>query len=94
MNQTSTETTEAERFRPAAGVTAAASEAVASISRVASRVRENISRVIVGKESVIELVLVALLSEGHILLEDVPGLGKTMLAKSIARSIDCSFKRI
>ena len=94
VNQTSTETMEAERFRPAAGVTAAASEAVASISRVASRVRENISRVIVGKESVIELVLVALLSEGHILLEDVPGLGKTMLAKSIARSIDCSFKRI
>ncbi len=56
--------------------------------------RENIARVIVGKGAVIELVLVALMSDGHILIEDVPGIGKTTLAKAIARSIGCTFKRI
>ena len=60
----------------------------------AKRITENVSRVIVGKEDVIELCLVALLCEGHILLEDVPGIGKTTLAKAIARSLGCSFKRI
>ena len=66
----------------------------ADVAAVADRVRANIGRVIVGKEEVIDLVLVALLAEGHILIEDVPGTGKTTLAKSIARSLDCSFKRI
>jgi MoxR-like ATPase len=70
--------------------TAAASE----IRAVAERVKENIGRVIVGKDDVIDLVLVALFSDGHLLIEDVPGIGKTTLAKSIARSISCSFKRI
>jgi MoxR-like ATPase len=60
----------------------------------AARVKANIARVIVGKDEVIDLVLVALLAEGHILIEDVPGTGKTTLAKAIARSLDCSFKRI
>jgi MoxR-like ATPase len=60
----------------------------------ASRVVENIGRVIVGKDEAIELCLVALLCEGHILLEDVPGIGKTTLAKAIARSTGCSFRRI
>jgi len=64
------------------------------LSRTAGRVRDNIARVLVGKNEVIDLVLVALLSEGHILLEDVPGIGKTTLAKAVARSLSCSFKRI
>ena len=66
----------------------------AAIAAVTARVRANIARVIVGKDDVIDLVLVALLAEGHILVEDVPGTGKTTLAKSIARSLDCTFKRI
>jgi MoxR-like ATPase len=57
-------------------------------------ITENVAKAIVGKDDVIELCLVALLCEGHILLEDVPGIGKTTLAKAIARSLGCSFKRI
>ncbi len=58
------------------------------------RIIENISRVIVGKRHSIELLLVSLLADGHVLIEDVPGLGKTLIAKSLARSIGGSFKRI
>lgn len=57
-------------------------------------VKENVGRVIIGKADVTELLLVALLTEGHVLLEDVPGIGKTTLAKALARSLDCSFARI
>src|SRR5450755_4101795 len=57
-------------------------------------VRQNTSRVIVGKEEVVDLLVVALLCEGHVLFEDVPGIGKTMLAKSLAKSLGCSFQRI
>jgi MoxR-like ATPase len=57
-------------------------------------VAENIERVIQGKRSVIDLVVMTLLSEGHLLIEDVPGVGKTLLAKSLARSIHCEFQRI
>ena len=59
-----------------------------------ARVKENVERVIVGKGEVVDLAIVALLCEGHLLVEDVPGIGKTMLAKSIARSLGCSFRRI
>lgn len=57
-------------------------------------IQDNISRVIKGKHLVIEMTVVALLARGHLLLEDVPGVGKTTLAHSLARSLDCSFKRI
>jgi MoxR-like ATPase len=57
-------------------------------------IQENIARVIKGKPRVIEMAIVALLARGHVLLEDVPGVGKTTLAHSLARSLDCSFKRI
>ena len=67
---------------------------VRQIKDTAARVRENVERVIVGKGAVVELAIVALLCEGHILIEDVPGLGKTVLAKSLARSLGCSFRRI
>ncbi|HWP68329.1 MAG TPA: AAA family ATPase, partial [Rectinemataceae bacterium] len=55
---------------------------------------ENSSRVVVGKKRVLELMTVALLSEGHVLLEDVPGLGKTIMAKALAKSIGGVFRRI
>jgi MoxR-like ATPase len=58
------------------------------------RIIENISRVIVGKRHAIELLLAALLADGHALIEDVPGLGKTLMAKSLARTIGGSFKRV
>ena len=57
-------------------------------------IEENVERVVRGKHREIRLALVGLIAEGHLLIEDVPGVGKTMLAKSIARSIDCSFRRI
>jgi MoxR-like ATPase len=58
------------------------------------KIRANIQRVIQGKPEVVRLALIALLAEGHVLIEDVPGVGKTMLAKALARSIDCSVRRI
>ena len=67
------------------------------ISRVveaAERLNNNIGKVIVGKREAIKLVLVALLCEGHLFIEDVPGIGKTMLARATANSLGCSFKRI
>ena len=64
------------------------------VQDVARSVRQNVERVIVGKEEVIDLMMVALLCEGHVLFEDVPGTGKTMLARSLAKSLGCSFQRI
>lgn len=64
------------------------------IAETAVRLRQNIQKVIVGKEDVIDRVLVAILADGHILLEDVPGTGKTTLAKTIAASLGCTFRRV
>jgi MoxR-like ATPase len=65
-----------------------------TLSRVVSRVRANIEKVIEGKPDVVNSALVVLLAEGHLLIEDVPGVGKTMLSKALARSIDSSVRRI
>lgn len=67
---------------------------ILEISKMHARVKENIQKVIVGKDEVIDLVGTTILCSGHVLLEDVPGLGKTMLAKSLSKSIDSSFNRI
>ena len=68
--------------------------AIDVVARVAEAVKSNVGRAIVNKEDEVRLCLVTLLCEGHLLIEDVPGVGKTMLAKSLARSLDCTFRRI
>jgi hypothetical protein len=65
----------------------------AFVASLAQKVQRSVSRVIVGKEAEIRLMLVAMLCEGHVLIEDVPGIGKTTLAKALARSLGCSFHR-
>jgi len=67
---------------------------IATFSERFDRIAANVEKVIQGKRDVVELVLLALVAEGHVLVEDVPGVGKTQLAKSVARSIDSMFQRI
>ena len=64
------------------------------IKNMAQQIKENINKVIVGKEEVLDLLMVALIANGHVLVEDVPGTGKTMLAKSLTLSLGCQYKRI
>jgi MoxR-like ATPase len=67
---------------------------MSQVQAFAERVITNIERVIVGKRDAVELAVVGLLCQGHLLIEDVPGVGKTVLARSLARSLGCSFSRI
>jgi len=64
------------------------------VQDIAKRITDNVEKVIIGKSWAVELAVTALLSQGHILIKDTPGVGKTMLAKSLAQSIDCVFRRI
>jgi MoxR-like ATPase len=67
---------------------------LAETTALIARLRQNVENVLLGKREVVDLSLVALLADGHILIEDVPGVGKTLLAKGLARSLSCSFHRI
>ncbi len=67
---------------------------VSSVQKLSTEIRESVQRVIVGKSETIDIVVLALLCRGHVLLEDVPGTGKTTLAKALAASLDCQFGRI
>jgi len=65
-----------------------------SVRRLRDEIRANVSKVIIGKEQLIDRLFIAMVTAGHVLLEDVPGTGKTLLAKSLSRSVDCTFKRV
>jgi MoxR-like ATPase len=69
-------------------------EQAAEVKSTVEKIVENVSRVIVGKRNVIELMITALLCEGNVLVEDVPGIGKTLMSKAIARTLGCGFQRI
>ena len=78
---------------PIAGASSGGAD-LETLARVIGRIRANIEKVIEGKPDVVSSALVVMLAEGHLLIEDVPGVGKTMLSKALARSIDCSVRRI
>jgi MoxR-like ATPase len=80
--------------RPSPSSTRPAPTGLDALQESSARILDNVERVIEGKPDVARLALVVMLAEGHLLIEDVPGVGKTMLAKALARSIDCSVRRI
>ena len=67
---------------------------MANVEAIANRIVDNVERVIVGKHATVQLTVLGLLCQGHLLIEDVPGVGKTVLAKSLAKSVGCKFQRI
>jgi len=69
-------------------------QGIQEVLQLMKRVKTNINRVVIGKEQVIDQLLIAMVCSGHVLLEDVPGTGKTLLAKTLAKSLACDFKRI
>ncbi len=75
-------------------ITMTQTDEIRLVQEATRSIRQNVGRVIIGKESVVDLLMVALLCEGHVLFEDVPGIGKTTLAKALAKSLGCSFQRI
>jgi MoxR-like ATPase len=75
-------------------ITESAAPPLEELLSLTNRLMENIGSVVLGKPDVIRLAVVALFAEGHVLIEDVPGVGKTLLARALAASIDCSFRRI
>ena len=81
-------------IEPETSEQAATSQSIANVRELAGRVRENVQRVIVGKSASIDLAVIALLCRGHVLIEDVPGTGKTTLTKALAASLNCEFHRI
>ena len=91
---TNIEPTRAPRTSGSRGDASEQPLSVEEAGELATRIVENIERVIVGQDEATEHILTALLARGHLLLEDVPGVGKTMLARTVARSVDCSFKRV
>jgi len=78
----------------AAAVNAAPQSPLESVASAAQRLKVAAGRVVVGQERALELLLVALLAEGHVLLEDVPGVGKTLMARTLARCLGCEFRRL
>jgi MoxR-like ATPase len=90
LEPTSSGETQPESLR----LQAASAPDVATVQSLAARLSANVERVILGKRHEIELVLITLLCQGHVLIEDVPGVGKTMLARAVAKSFGCSFKRL
>ena len=69
-------------------------EFILEINKTIGLIRENVKKAIIGKDEIIDLMLMVLISSGHVLIEDVPGLGKTTLVSALAKSLGCSFQRI